>query len=126
MTAHGAELTRRLDWRFLLPRATFRRAVLVGSDEALRDRAAQLGLAAVVDLAWSGSPADLVVLPADAPLGDLENLTPDGVVCLEVDRRRTPLLTPTRLRKRIVEAGLEPCGTWAVRPGLMRKERSPS
>ena len=122
MTAHGAELTRRLDWRFLLPRATFRRAVLVGSDEALRDRAAQLGLAAVVDVAWSGSPADLVVLPADAPLGDLENLTPDGVVCLEVDRRRTPLLTPTRLRKRTVEAGLEPCGTWAVRPGLTRAE----
>ncbi len=122
MSAHGAELTRRLDWRFLLPRATFRRAVLVGSDAVLRDRALGLGLAPVVDEACNGSPADLIVLPAGARLADVADLAADGIVCLEVDRRRSPLLTPARLRKRIRQAGLEPRGVWAVRPGLARAE----
>ena len=48
MSRHAAELTRRLDWRFLLPRATFERAALHGSDRVLRAHARELGLAQVV------------------------------------------------------------------------------
>jgi hypothetical protein len=122
MSREGAELTRRLDWRFLLPRATFRRAVLFGSTPALRDHAVRIGLATVVDDATDGSPPDLILMSPDDDFAYLDDLAPDGVVCIQVDRRRARLLTPDRLAKQLHEVGLHPSGTWAVRPGLERAE----
>jgi aminoglycoside phosphotransferase (APT) family kinase protein len=121
VSRQGAELIRRLDFRFLLPRATFRRAVLPGSDPALRDRARSLGLATVVVEAGDGAPPDLMVLsPRDLSL--ISDLPPGGVVCCEVDRRHALRLTPRRLARRLGNAGLVVRGTWAVRPGLARAE----
>jgi hypothetical protein len=122
VSRQAAELTRRLDWRFLLPRATFRRAVLSESDSALRDHARRLGLAPVVVERSDGEEADLMWISDADDLAVTNDLAVDGVVCCEVDRRRAPMLTPARLARRMGEAGLQPRGTWAVRPGLARAE----
>jgi aminoglycoside phosphotransferase (APT) family kinase protein len=122
VTATTAELTRRLDWRFLLPRDTFRRAVLVGADPELLECARRIGLADVVDGETDGRPADLVFISSADDSASLPDLTPDGIVCCEVDRRRTPTLSPARLARRLDALGLRLHGIWAVRPGLGRAE----
>jgi aminoglycoside phosphotransferase (APT) family kinase protein len=45
-------------------------------------------------------------------------LRPGGVVYWEVDRRRSPRLTPRRAGEMLRRAGLEPLGAYAVRPRL--------
>jgi hypothetical protein len=122
LSPHAAEITRRLDWRFLLPRTTFRRAVLFGADEPMRECARRLGLAPVVVGDSDGVPADLMLIsPADG-LAAIRDVADGGFVCCEVDRRRAPMLTPARLARRLRRAGLHPRGIWAVRPGLSRAE----
>src|SRR4051794_7247795 len=122
MSREAAELTRRLDWRFLLPRAPLPRAGLSGADAPPRACARRIGLAPVVVAASEGTPADLIFVPAGGDLSVIADLASDGGVCCEVDRRVQRRLTPARLAARLADAGLQPCGTWAVRPGLARVE----
>jgi hypothetical protein len=88
----------------------------------LRERACELGLAPVVVGAVDGTAADLMMISPTDDLSVIEHLAENGVVCCQVDRRRSPLLTPARLARRMRDADLEPQGVWAVRPGLERAE----
>jgi hypothetical protein len=78
VSRQAAEVTRRLDWRFLLPRATFRRAVFSQSDPALRDSARRLGLAPIVVDCSHGEEADLMWISDVDDLAVTNDLADDG------------------------------------------------
>jgi hypothetical protein len=116
---------RALDWRFLLPvvpGTRFRRLVLFGGPPGVVARANAMGLASDV-LAASLHPgcADAVVAYADAveSIGDIARaVSRDGMLYLEVDRQRAGVrgTTPARVEALLRDAGLTPCGLYALEP----------
>ena len=115
---------RRLDWRFLLPSDGSMRvgdAVLLGTDAALLETAADIGLAdhVLTDLPEAESSVDLVAVLGHNAVDTqhvMNALRPGGVLYWEVDRRRAPRLTPQRVRAMLVAAGMVPRGAYAIRP----------
>ena len=121
---------RRADWRFLLPSpegTAYRRLVLFGGTADLLER-----LGSVAEERGLGPEgvehADLVVVMADSPhhvSRILPRVGPRATVYIEVDRRRpgSRLLTPARLRRRLVRHGLMPVAAhWAI-PDFERGRR---
>lgn len=124
--ARRSDRLRRLDWRFLLPVDPSRcieDAAFIGADPELLETVAEVGLAERPRLGLPASPdsVDLV-----AVLGGVradvrriaDALRPSGLVYWEVDRRRTPRVTPRRLEETFRAAGLQPLGGHAIRPRL--------
>lgn len=119
------------DWRALLPEpagGAYRHLVILGGPPGLEEDAVRGGVAHRASrTAVPGTDADALVVLHDADTqldASLRCLAPDGVVYVEVDRRRRGRWadTPGRTARRLRRAGLTPSGTYWAGPDFASRQ----
>jgi hypothetical protein len=123
---------RRADWRFLLPAPTggrFRHLVLLGGPAGLDQRLRQAEVAEHVSITLpSAASADALILLHNASINLQQAvgcLQPGGVLYQEVDRRRggQHAASPARVRRHLLNLGLQPTGLYWVAPNFTNPKR---
>jgi GT2 family glycosyltransferase/aminoglycoside phosphotransferase (APT) family kinase protein len=126
-------MVRRLDWRYLLPLGTDARyeQLLLASGREDSDPAQLLALVKETGLAESavswpaGDRADCVAVLSGAGVALREaarRVSSRGVLYYEVDRLKAPHLTPGRVRRELLHAGLRVRGLYWAKPEFERCE----
>lgn len=118
----------RADWRFFLPAGGSDRPcehlVIVGGSAETAETARDLCIARRITTRGNpADPADAVVIlaGADESLEQMgSQLRDGGVLYWEIDRRRRGqrAVTPARAMRRVRRLGLQPAGTYWVKPGF--------